>query len=114
MTQPIPRGAADRACALFSDLIEGRWEKVDAEFDASYPRPRQPEQRRRQLEQGIRRGGFIVRNPEIDRFMRHSALAGHRVAQCQLDTVTACLADEALVPGGGIRADRRRSGRRRT
>jgi hypothetical protein len=25
----------DRACVLFSDLIEGRWEKVDVEFDAS-------------------------------------------------------------------------------
>jgi hypothetical protein len=137
----------DRACVLFSDLIEGRWEKVDGEFDATlrghvltdrfvpvwakvvdsvgsferidapsarqfagytlvdvplafaaggaigevifdradkvaglalefpYPRPRQPEQRRRQWEQGIRQGGFIVRNPEIDGFMRHSALA---------------------------------------
>jgi hypothetical protein len=28
-------GAMDRACVLFSDLIESRWEKVDAEFDAS-------------------------------------------------------------------------------
>ena len=35
MTQPIPRGATDRACVLFSDLIEGHWEKVDGEFDAS-------------------------------------------------------------------------------
>ena len=35
MTQPIPRGAMDRACVLFSDLIKGRWEKVDGEFDAS-------------------------------------------------------------------------------
>ena len=35
MTQPIPRGATDRACVLFSDLVEGRWEKVDGEFDAS-------------------------------------------------------------------------------
>jgi hypothetical protein len=43
-----------------------------------YPRPREPEQRRRQLEQGIRRGGFIVRNPEIQGLMRHSALAGHQ------------------------------------
>jgi hypothetical protein len=144
MTQLVPRGAMDRACVLFSDLIEGRWEKVDGEFDASlrgnvdlarewatvadsagsfermdtpsarqfggytmvdvplafaaggaigevvfdradkvaglalefpYPRPRQLEQRRRQWEQGKRRGGFIVRNPEIDGFMRHSALA---------------------------------------
>ena len=33
MTQPIPRGATDRACVLFSDLVEGRWEKVDGEFD---------------------------------------------------------------------------------
>ena len=149
MTQPIPRGATDRACVLFSDLIEGRWEKVDGEFDASlrgnvdlarqwagvvdsagsferidtpsarqfggytlvdvplafaageaigevvfdragkvaglalefpYPRPRPPEQRRRQWQQGIRRGGFIVRNPEIDGLMRHSALAGHQGA----------------------------------
>ena len=144
MNQLIPRGAMDRACVLFSDLIEGRWEKVDGEFDASlrgnvdlarewatvadsagsferidtpsarqfggytlvdvplafaageaigevvfdradkvaglavefpYPRPLQPEQRRRQWEQGKRRGGFIVRNPEIDGLMRHSALA---------------------------------------
>jgi hypothetical protein len=142
MTQLTPGDAMNRACVLFNDLIEGRWEKVDAEFDASlrghvdlarqwatvvdsaggferidapsarqfggytlvdvplafavggaigevvfdragkvaglalefpYPRPRQPEQRRRQLEQGIRRAGFIVRNPEIDRLMRHSA-----------------------------------------
>jgi hypothetical protein len=35
MAQPIPRGATDRACVLFSDLGEGRWEKVDGEFDAS-------------------------------------------------------------------------------
>jgi hypothetical protein len=35
MTQPIPRGPTDRACALFSDLIAGRWENVDGEFDAS-------------------------------------------------------------------------------
>jgi hypothetical protein len=146
MTQLIPRGAMDRACVLFSDLIEGRWEKVDGELDASlrgnvdlarewatvadsagsferidtpsarqfgsytlvdvplafaaggaigevvfdradkvaglalefpYPRPRQPEQRRRQWEQGKRRGGFIVRNPEIEGLMRHSALACH-------------------------------------
>jgi len=145
MTQRIPRGAMDRACVLFSDLIEGRWEKVDGEFDATlrgnvdlarewatvadcagsfermdtpsarqfddytlvdvplafaaggaigevvfdradkvaglalefpYPRPRQPEQRRRQWEQGKRRAGFIVRNPEINGLMRHSALAG--------------------------------------
>src|SRR5580693_10167758 len=144
MIQPIPRGATDRACVLFSDLAEGRWEKVDGEFDASlrgqvdlarawagtvdsagsferidapsarqfggytlvdvplafaaggaigevifdradkvaglalefpYPRPRQLEQRRRQWEQGVRQGGFIVRNPEIDALMRHSALA---------------------------------------
>lgn len=137
-------GAMDRACVLFSDLIESRWEKVDGEFDASlrghvdlpgmwatvedsagsfermdapsarqfggytlvdvplafaaggaigevvfdragkvaglavefpYPRPRQPEQRRRQWEQGTRKGGFIVRNPEIDGLMRHPALA---------------------------------------
>jgi hypothetical protein len=139
----------DRACVLFSDLIEGRWEKVDGEFDAilrghvltnrfvpvwakvvdsagsferidapsarqfggytlvdvplafaaggaigevvfdgagkvaglalefPYPRLRQPEERRRQWEQGIRQGGFIVRNPEIEGLMRHSAfLAG--------------------------------------
>ena len=146
MTQPIPRGAIGRACVLFSDLIEGRWEKVDGELDASlrgnvdlarewatvadcagsfermdtpsarqfdeytlvdvplafaaggaigevvfdragkvaglalefpYPRPRQPEQRRRQWEQGTRRGGFIVRNPEIEGLMRRPALAGH-------------------------------------
>jgi len=146
MTQPIPRGATDRACVLFSDLIEGHWEKVDGEFDASlrgqvdlargwagvvdsadsferidapsarqfggytlvdvplafaaggaigevvfdragkvaglalefpYPRPRQPEQRRRQWEQGTRRAGFIVRNPEIGGLMRRPALAGH-------------------------------------
>jgi hypothetical protein len=146
MTQLIPRGAIGRACVLFSDLIEGRWEKVDGEFDASlrgnvdlarewatvadsagsfermdtpsarqfggytlvdvplafaageaigevvfdradkvaglalefpYPRPLQPEQRRRQWQQGKRRGGFIVRNPEIEGLMRHSALAGH-------------------------------------
>jgi hypothetical protein len=147
MTQRILRGAMDRACALFSDLIEGRWEKVDGEFDATlrgqvltnrfvpvwaevvdsagsferidapsarqfgdytvvdvplafaaggamgevvfdredkvaglalefpYPRPLQPEQRRLQWQQGKRRGGFIVRNPEIDGLMRHSALA---------------------------------------
>src|ERR1700733_3727585 len=147
MTQRILRGAMDRACVLFSDLIEGRWEKVDGEFDATlrgqvltdrfvpvwakvvdsagsferidapsarqfggytlvdvplafaaggaigevvfdradkvaglalefpYPRPRQLEQRRRQWEQGTRQGGFIVRNPEIDGLMRHSALA---------------------------------------
>jgi hypothetical protein len=144
MTQHIPRDAADRACLLFTDLIEGRWEKVDGEFDAilrgqvdlargwatvadsagsferidtpsarqfggytlvdvplafaaggaigevvfdgagkvaglalefPYPRPRLREERRRQREQGIRRGGFIVRNPEIDGLMRHSALA---------------------------------------
>ena len=149
MTQPIPRGAIGRACVLFSDLIEGRWEKVDGELDASlrgnvdlarewatvadsagsferidtpsarqfggytlvdvplafaageaigevvfdradkvaglalefpYPRPLQPEQRRRQWQQGKRRGGFIVRNPEIDGLMRHSALAGHQGA----------------------------------
>jgi hypothetical protein len=43
-----------------------------------YPRPGQPEQRRRQWEQGKRRGGFIVRNPDIDGLMRHSALAGHQ------------------------------------
>ena len=142
MTQRIPPGVMDRACVLFSDLIEGRWEKVDGEFDASlhghvdlarqwagvvdsagsferidapsarqfggytlvdvplafaaggaigeavfdragkvaglalefpYPRLREPEQRRRQWEQGIRRGGFIVRNPEIEGLMRHSA-----------------------------------------
>src|ERR1700761_4192458 len=36
-----------------------------------YPRPRTPEQRRRQWEQGKRRGGFIFRNPEIDQLMRH-------------------------------------------
>jgi hypothetical protein len=140
MTQPIPRSATDRACVLFSDLVEGRWEKVDGEFDASlrgqvnlarqwagvvdsagsferidtpsarhfggytlvdvplafaaggaigevvfdhagkvaglalefpYPRPRPAEQRRRQWEQGKRRGGFIVRNPEIGGLMRH-------------------------------------------
>jgi hypothetical protein len=144
MTQHIPRDAADRACLLFTDLIEGRWEKVDGEFDAilrgrvdlargwasvadsagsferidtpsarqfggytlvdvplafaaggaigevvfdgagkvaglalefPYPRPRLREERRRQREQGIRRGGFIVRNPEIEGLMRHSALA---------------------------------------
>jgi hypothetical protein len=142
MSEPIPRGATDRACVLFSDLVEGRWEKVDGELDASlrgqvdlargwagvadsagrferidtpsarqfdgytlvdvplafaaggaigevvfdragkvaglalefpYPRPRTPEQRRRQGEQGTRRGGFIVRNPEIAELMRHSA-----------------------------------------
>jgi hypothetical protein len=142
MSEPIPRGATDRACVLFSDLVEGRWEKVDGELDASlrgqvdlargwagvadsagrferidtpsarqfdgytlvdvplafaaggaigevvfdragkvaglalefpYPRPRTPEQRRRQWEQGTRRGGFIVRNPEIAELMRHSA-----------------------------------------
>ena len=140
MTQPIPRGATDRACVLFGDLVEGRWEKVDGEFDASlrgqvdlargwagvvvsaggfervaapsarqfggytlvdvplafaaggaigevvidlparslaWPwnfrtRPRTPEQRRRQWEQGTRRGGFIVRNPEVGGLMRHS------------------------------------------
>ena len=147
MTQRNLRRAMDRACVLFSDLIEGRWEKVDGEFDATlrghvltdrfvpvwakvvdsagsferidspsarqfgdytlvdvplafaaggaigevifdradkvaglalefpYPRPRQLEQRRRQWEQGVRKGGFIVRNPEIDGLMRHSALA---------------------------------------
>ena len=142
MTQPIPRGPTDRACALFSDLIAGRWENVDGEFDASlrgqvdlargwtgvvdaagaferidapsarqfggytvvdvplafaaggaigevvfdpagqgaglalefpYPRPRSPQDRRRQWEQGARRAGFIVRNPEIDGLMRRSA-----------------------------------------
>ena len=140
----MTRDAMDRACVLFSDLIESRWEKVDREFDASlrghvdlprewatvadsagrferidtpsarqfgdytlvdvplaftageaigevvfdgagkvaglalefpYPRPRQPEERRRQWEQGTRKGGFIVRNPEIDGLMRHSVLA---------------------------------------
>jgi hypothetical protein len=149
MTQSVRRGAMDRACVLFSDLIEGRWEKVDGEFDAilrghvltnrfvpvwakvvdsagsferidapsarqfggytlvdvplafaaggafgevvfdgagkvaglalefPYPRLRQPEERRRQWEQGIKQGGFIVRNPEIEGLMRHSAfLAG--------------------------------------
>ena len=35
MAQAIPRGATDRACVLFSDLGEGRWEKVDGELDAS-------------------------------------------------------------------------------
>jgi len=35
MTERVLRGAMDRACVLFSDLIEGRWEKVDGEFDAS-------------------------------------------------------------------------------
>jgi hypothetical protein len=147
MTQRNLRRAMDRACVLFSDLIEGRWEKVDGEFDATYPtlrgnvdlarewatvadcagsfermdtpsarqfddytlvdvplafaaggaigevifdradkvaglalefpypRPRQLEQRRRQWEQGVRQGGFVVRNPEIDGLMRHSALA---------------------------------------
>lgn len=35
MAQPIPRGTTDRACALFGDLVAGRWEKVDGEFDAS-------------------------------------------------------------------------------
>src|SRR5580692_8473630 len=147
MTQLIPRGAIGRACVLFSDLIEGRWEKVDGEFDATlrgnvdlarewatvadragsfermdtpsarqfddytvvdvplafaaggaigevvfdradkvaglalefpYPRPREPEERRSQWEQGIRRGGFIVRNPEIEGLMRRPALAGQR------------------------------------
>ena len=142
MTQPIPRGPTDRACALFSDLIAGRWENVDGEFDASlrgqvdlargwtgvvdaagaferidapsarqfggytvvdvplafaaggaigevvfdpagqvaglalefpYPRPRSPQDRRRQWDQGARRAGFIVRNPEIDGLMRRSA-----------------------------------------
>jgi len=142
MAQATSRGATDRACVLFSDLAEGRWEKVDGEFDASlhgqvdlargwagvvdsagsferidtpsarqfggytvvdvplafaageaigevvfdlagqvaglalefpYPRPRLPEQRRREWEQGTRRGGFIVRNPEIAGLMRHSA-----------------------------------------
>jgi hypothetical protein len=142
MTESIPHGATDRACVLFGDLAEGRWEKVDGEFDASlrgqvdlargwagvvdsagrlervdapsarqfggytvvdvplafaaggaigevvfdragkvaglalefpYPRPRPLEQRRRQWEQGTRRGGFIVRNPEVDGLMRHSA-----------------------------------------
>jgi hypothetical protein len=145
MTQRLQRDAIDRACVLFSDLIEGRWEKVDGQFDPTlrgnvdlarewatvadcagsfermdtpsarqfddytlvdvplafaaggaigevvfdradkvaglalefpYPRPRQLEQRRREWEQGKRRGGFIVRNPEIDGLMRHSALAG--------------------------------------
>jgi hypothetical protein len=134
------RSAMSRACVLFSDLAESRWEKVDGEFDASlrgqvdlarvwatvadsagsfervdapsarqfggytlvdvplafaagqaigevvfdgagqvaglalefpYPRPRQAEERRRQWEQGIRNGGFIVRNPQIDGLMRH-------------------------------------------
>jgi hypothetical protein len=142
MTQPTPRGPTDRACALFSDLIAGRWENVDGEFDTSlrgqvdlargwtgvvdaagaferidapsarqfggytvvdvplafaaggaigevvfdpagqvaglalefpYPRPRSPQDRRRQWEQGARRAGFIVRNPEIDGLMRRSA-----------------------------------------
>ena len=145
MAQPIARGTTDRACALFGDLVAGRWEKVDGEFDAilrghvltdrfvpvwakvvdsagsferidapsarqfggytlvdvplafaaggaigevvfdrtgkvaglalefPYPRPRPPEQRRRQWEQGTRRGGFIVRNPAIEGLMRHSA-----------------------------------------
>ena len=35
MTQLIPRGAIGRACVLFSDLVEGRREKVDGELDAS-------------------------------------------------------------------------------
>jgi hypothetical protein len=35
MTQRNLRRAMDRACVLFSDLIEGRWEKVDGEFDAT-------------------------------------------------------------------------------
>ena len=143
----MTRDAMDKACVLISDLVEGRWEKVDGEFDASlrghvdlarewatvadsagrferidtpsarqfddytlvdvplafaaggaigevvfdsagkvaglalefpYPRPRQPEQRRLQWEQGVRRGGFIVGNPEIEGLMRHSALAGHQ------------------------------------
>jgi hypothetical protein len=39
-------------------------------------------------------------------------LAGRALRQG--DGVIAGLADEALVPGGGVRADRRRSGRRRT
>jgi len=38
-----------------------------------YPRPRSPQDRRRQWEQGARRAGFIVRNPEIDGLMRRSA-----------------------------------------
>jgi hypothetical protein len=46
-------------------------------LEFAYPRPRQPEQRRRQWEQGIRRAGFIVRNPEIEGLMRRPALAGH-------------------------------------
>jgi len=33
MTQDIPPGAADRAHALFGDLIEGRWEEARPEFD---------------------------------------------------------------------------------
>jgi hypothetical protein len=138
----MTRSVVDRACVLFSDLIESRWEKVDGEFDASlrgrvdlarmwatvadsagsferidtpsarqfggytlvdvplafaaggalgevvfdgagqvaglavqfpYPRPRQPEERRRQWQQGLRKGGFTVRNPEIAGLMRHPA-----------------------------------------
>jgi Protein of unknown function (DUF3887) len=33
MTQGIPADAADRAQALFSDLIEGRWEEARQIFD---------------------------------------------------------------------------------
>jgi hypothetical protein len=33
MTQDIPPDAADRAHALFSDLIEGRWEEVHRNFN---------------------------------------------------------------------------------
>ena len=35
MTQDIPPDARDRASVLFSDLIEGHWEKADRELDAS-------------------------------------------------------------------------------
>jgi hypothetical protein len=47
MTQDIPPVARDRAHLLFTDLIEGRGEKVHRELDAAleypYPRPRWPE-----------------------------------------------------------------------
>ena len=35
MTERIPRDAMERACMLFGDLVEGRWEKADGELDAT-------------------------------------------------------------------------------
>jgi hypothetical protein len=62
------------AGGAIGEVVFGRAGKVAGlAVEFPYPRPRPPEQRRRLWEQGTRRGGFIVRNPEIAALMRHSA-----------------------------------------